>query len=424
MKRIGLILLTVSLMIAAVLTFSSCGTFSGQIEYAKISEGNLSSEGFTYDLYENNTAEITGCSASGCFLTIPETVDGYKVISIGKNAFANKTEIVQLKVPEGVQVIGDSAFEGCTALVRAELPKSLLSIGYMSFATCNALWEVTGHEKLELIGGSAFYACTSLSSIDLPKSLRSIGNDAFSGCSALAQIVLPENECTLGNKVFSYCDSLSYVELGGITCIPEGTFEKCTSLSSINIGKKIESIGNSAFRGCEALRNVTVSNKLKSIGYSVFEETPWLSESTEEFLVIGDGILVMYNGNASNVEIPKNVKIIADAFCANETMTTLVIGNKVKEIGAYAFLGCTKLTKVTISADVTVIGESAFSGCGFLSILYLPDSLELIDKSAFRSCVRLSGINYAGSQKKWSQIVVGEGNNALVLGTVNYNSKP
>ncbi|MBR1446414.1 MAG: leucine-rich repeat protein, partial [Alloprevotella sp.] len=44
-----------------------------------------------------------------------------------------------------------------------------------------------------------------------------------------------------------------------------------------------------------------------------------------------------------------------------------VLGKAVKEIGQYAFSGCTSLTSVTIPESVSSIGDSSFSGCTSLT---------------------------------------------------------
>ena len=87
---IKLISLSVILTLAAVFLCACSG--SGDIEYAKIAENRVSSDGFTYDVYENNTAQIKGIKTSVTFLEIPQKVDGYRVVSIG-------TELFSLLVP-------------------------------------------------------------------------------------------------------------------------------------------------------------------------------------------------------------------------------------------------------------------------------------------------------------------------------------
>jgi hypothetical protein len=48
-------------------------------------------------------------------------------------------------------------------------------------------------------------------------------------------------------------------------------------------------------------------------------------------------------------------------------LTSVVVGNSVTAIGAYAFFACSSLTRVTIPRSVTVIRGSAFCDCSGLN---------------------------------------------------------
>lgn len=63
-------------------------------------------------------------------LVIPAEHEGKKVTSVGKNAFARATSVVELYVPEGITYIGVYAFSGCANLKAVHLPASLTTLGY------------------------------------------------------------------------------------------------------------------------------------------------------------------------------------------------------------------------------------------------------------------------------------------------------
>ena len=81
-------------------------------------------------------------------------------------------------------------------------------------------------------------------------------------------------------------------------------------------------------------------------------------------------------GNVSDVDIviPSTynglpvTSIDDSAFLYCESLTSVVIPNSVKNIGARAFYNCSGLTSVEIPNSVTSIGVEAFSGCGNLTI--------------------------------------------------------
>ncbi len=99
--------------------------------------GNEESVKFRYRV-ENGGAVITGYEGNVALLTVPETLDGYSVVSIGERAFEG-ADVTAVVLPEGLQDIGWFAFYNCHALVNVTLPKSITSIGYAVFDGCGAL---------------------------------------------------------------------------------------------------------------------------------------------------------------------------------------------------------------------------------------------------------------------------------------------
>lgn len=98
----------------------------------------------------------------GPVLTVPATVDGQAVTSIGDSCFENVTGITTIYLPDTVTAIGERAFSQCDDLRGLSVPEGVHSIGL-----------------------EAFYGCNGLESLYLPMTLNSIGEDAFEGCSRL-----------------------------------------------------------------------------------------------------------------------------------------------------------------------------------------------------------------------------------------------
>ncbi|MDR2385230.1 MAG: leucine-rich repeat domain-containing protein [Tannerella sp.] len=59
-------------------------------------------------------------------------------------------------------------------------------------------------------------------------------------------------------------------------------------------------------------------------------------------------------------------------------ITAVVINNGVRNIGTYAFYGCSNLTSVAIPGSVANIGGSAFQGCSSLMSVAIPFSVTSI----------------------------------------------
>ena len=61
-----------------------------------------------------------------------------------------------------------------------------------------------------------------------------------------------------------------------------------------------------------------------------------------------------------------------DVFKNADAVTSLTLPSTLREIGSYAFNGCSSLTSVTIPDNVLSVGEGAFSGCSALETMKLP----------------------------------------------------
>ena len=77
-------------------------------------------------------------STSGA-ITIPSTLGGYPVTSIGDGAFSGCSSLTGVTIPNSVTSIGDGAFEGCSSLKSVTIPNSVTSIGERAFGECGAL---------------------------------------------------------------------------------------------------------------------------------------------------------------------------------------------------------------------------------------------------------------------------------------------
>ncbi|MBO7302794.1 MAG: leucine-rich repeat domain-containing protein [Clostridia bacterium] len=220
-------LVTLTLVISMLLFSVSCTENIDEIEYEVVSENNVTEDGLVYSVYENNTIVITGREADHNELTIPDEIDGKKVVEIGAKAFEKDEALILLTLGKNVEKISNSAFSECIYLARVQATASLKQIGQSSFYACERLAEVIGATKLESIGIQAFYNCLSLAYFDFPETLTKLEDDAFSGCESITEIVLPSKLKTIGIQTFSYCTSLTRVSMGNITSVPDKAFFNC-----------------------------------------------------------------------------------------------------------------------------------------------------------------------------------------------------
>ncbi len=113
----------------------------------------------------------------------------------------------------------------------------------------------------------------------------------------------------------------------------------------------------------------------------------------------GEYTLSKYNGTALDVVIPskyhgKNVTTIgAEAFKAQNSITSIELPSNLKTISNGAFYSCHSITSITIPNSVSYIGDQAFSFCKKLTSITIPDNVTVIGKHAFYECADLATVS-------------------------------
>ncbi|CAJ1949963.1 unnamed protein product [Cylindrotheca closterium] len=150
---------------------------------------------------------------------------------INSEAFEHCTDLCNIILPQGLQVIGNEAFL-CCCLKEIALPYTVKSIGVQAFANCSSLREVHFGEGLETIADEAFHGCSDLTGLSLPSSIQIIGTCAFAGCWNLMGVEFQDDATTyLEPRVFSGCRALVTVSIpSSMKVYPEELFVGCDSL--------------------------------------------------------------------------------------------------------------------------------------------------------------------------------------------------
>ena len=230
-----------------------------------------------------------------------------------------------------------------------------------------------------------------LESVVIPGNVSVIGRNAFNGCISLKEVRLPYNIKTVPEGAFKGCKSLESIAFpAALTSIGKEAFADCTGLRQISLTRRISTLNESAFDGCTNLSSVIVQRSLSTLGANVFRGTAWLERQTDEFVILGRGLLVKYNGNDVNVEVPYGTIAIADVFADNKTVESVKLPDTVRRIMQNAFKGAENLHTVNIPPWLTTIGAGAFSGCGQITSLELPVTLTSIGANAFENCGKLT----------------------------------
>ncbi len=406
-------------------------------------EANAETEGYyTYEV-SNGEATITDVdtSISGA-ITIPSTLGGYPVTSIGDYAFWHCTGLTSVTIGSGVTSIGSSAFSGCTGLITVNFnATNCTSMGrssYPVFEGCTNLKTVNIGENVKTIPDYAFEDCTGLTEITIPDSVISIGSSVFSGCSSLESIAIPFVGYTRYSDVYiypfgdlfgeesyegsvkvlqsNYHDSygtslfpniayylpasLKHVTVTGGTILC-GAFYNCSGLTSITIGEGVTEIGFEACYNCVNLQNINIPDSVNYIGenafygctnltYQTYNNGKYLGNLEHPYLFL----MACTSDTVSSIAIHSTTKFIGDsAFSGYTGATEITIPDSVVGIGGYAFANCSSLTELIIPKSVTYVGRSAFAGCTALKSMIIPHNVTRIGNSVFSGCSNLETIS-------------------------------
>ena len=243
------------------------------------------------------------------------------------------------------------------------------------------------------LGNDLFYGNMNLSSVIIPGTVTAIGSNAFNSCTALEEVQLSLSINSIAVGTFRNCIRLKEVLLPkGVKSIGNFAFADCRTLTEIYL-PSISSIGESAFENCEQLSKVYYSEKLTNVDAFAFRNTAWMNNKSDEFVLIGKGILLRWNGSGSEVTVPWGVARISGAFAENEDLETVVLPETVQVIGKNSFRNAVNLKNINIPQYVTTIGVSAFEGCTSLRSIDFANNTATISASAFRRCRNLTEIS-------------------------------
>jgi hypothetical protein len=356
----------------------------------------VQAQDYTYET-NNGAITITGYIGTNAVVTIPDTINGLPVTSIGDQAFLYNTSLINVTIPNSITNIGVAAFAQCYGLTIVNIGAANLS--YSSLA--GVLFDKSQTTLIQYPLGKAGnyiipnsvtnigrWACAgaNLTSITIPGSIKFIGASSpddesgpFSGCN-VTNVTIGDGVTTIGDYAFDNCSALTTITIpNSVTSIGDWAFWNC-GFTTITMPDSVTKVGDGAFAFCYALTNFTIGKGVASIGdYACF-----------------------YCTSLPSISIPNSVANIGNDAFSGTSLTNVLIGNGVAVIGDFAFAGC-GLTSITIPDNVTSIGSEAFADCSLTSVM-ISASVTNVGVSAFL-CGSLTTINVDGNNLSYSSVV-------------------
>ncbi len=340
--------------------------------------GGMASAQFTFGVFQNFQYSATATEVTitrypgnlGGNITVPSTINGIPVTTIGAGAFDNCPFIFSMTLPTSIKTLGTSAFSRCSGLSSFTIPSTVT-----------------------FISGNVFTGCTNLGSISVSSSnpVYSSLDGILYNKSRTALITLPQNK------------SGAVVLPTTLTTIRESSSGSCSRITSVSIPASVTSI-LSTFSSCRSLATITVDpanpnyssrdGMLYNKDFSTLLRVPGAKTGkvvVEEGATVIGAFYAAYS--VEEVVLPASTTAIADSmFDGCESLRTFVFPAGVNSIGRYAFRFCDSLEEIVIPETVQTIGTYAFRSCRSLTRVRLPLHLTVIG-DWFGSCERLTDIN-------------------------------
>ena len=248
-------------IVSLILSFAMLLTLTAGLDFSAFADTNADYE---YTVLEDGTAKITKYSGSEEDLIIPSKLDGYTVSTVGKNAFFQTENMINVTFPDTVISI-DSCFFGCKKLKSIVISKSVEHIEGELFSFCYYVETIVVDED-----NPYFDSRNNCNAIIETKT-----NKLLVGCQ---NTIIPYGVQIIGERAFEQCIYLKSIKIpNSVTSIEEHAFWNCERLTSIIMSTRLNSIGDYAFFACKALAEIPLPKSLKYVGESAFYKCADLS---------------------------------------------------------------------------------------------------------------------------------------------------
>lgn len=364
---------------------------------------------------DDDGAHIIGYNGEPVAITIPDEIEGKKVVSIenpiGEGfGFVGCTSLRQIVLSDNIETMWAGVFAG-TSLTSVRTPLSWQEVYDVPspFGGCTTLKEVIFPEGVTAIPPYAFVSATSpdidlpttsIERIILPSTLKEIGYMAFAGTS-ISSIELPEGLEALSNFVFSDCVKLTSVTLpNSLTTMGSFAFTgtRLTSVQTPTHWSKVAYYNwddgdyvqgyESPFAGCNTLRSIIVPEGVTALPDYAFSKTGNIDAPSDTSSIV-------------DISLPSTLKKIGTHSFDGTSITSITLPDGITDMSSYAFAG-TRLTSVRTPASWSKITPytdeeegtiyvSPFAGSSLTQVL-VPEGAVSLPKYAFRNASSLKDV--------------------------------
>ncbi|MBS7020444.1 MAG: leucine-rich repeat protein, partial [Firmicutes bacterium] len=390
---------------------------------------NVSDTGVIQDYY-CYTGNPDGAPVNAS-VTIPTTVEGIAITSIGDAAFSGKS-LTNVTIPSTIKTIGNYAFED-NQLTSITIPNTVTSVGTHAFENNKITtysWPTGIHKFPDYV-----FATNQIASLSAPSHVTEIGVSSFAS-NQMTTLQIPTTITKIGNGAFKTNQLTSVVIPTSITRIEDNTFMN-NKLTSIEIPISVTYVGASSFANNQltsmTLQKTTpptfanqfingntntkiyvptasystyvtaVNGKLPSgasvvKGYFEYDHVPDIQSALRsgtktvtpesQFTIDSSGTITAYSGTSKDVIIPQTINgisvkgIAPSEYNLNYRMyegvfVTLYInaaGDNMSSDG---------ITSLVFPQGLESVGDSALKGANGSGTFVFPSSLKTLGYESF-----------------------------------------
>lgn len=304
-------------------------------------------------------------------------------------------EMANLSNSNKLNVIANSSFKDCSSLHSLMLPDGLKIIEAEAFMNCELLDLKIYPSSLTHIGSYAFGNNRSLTTISIGDHVVELGNGVFGNCRNVTDLSVSENNSSyiLYENMIMTMDGSAVVYVSPNTSIEELDLsemkELCDyvlagnkSIKRVILGSGLTSIGIGAFEDMAQLNSISLSHcaELTNIGSSAFKGAVNLTsvifpkDDSSKFLEFGES-----------------------AFEGCSLLEEVTLPAQTGSIGLYLFKDCLKLRKADFSKSKIMSINDAFINCESLSVILLNNKISRFSDNAFKNCKSLESLEIPSS---------------------------
>ncbi len=389
---------------------------------------------------------------------------GENVAGIGQYAFAYNTGITSIVLPASVTLVDSFAFYGASSLRTASRGNASMTINdpnnelktalgqqntttnpsgtiagtalAWSYATATGALTISGtgnipdyNSYVQTPWGQQGLTA-SVKTVYIGSAVTRIGNYAFAGMTNLTAVGIGSSVQSIGQYAFGYDSALTSVSLpASVTLVESNAFTGCSVLAAAE-KKNASTVIN--------VPNVELNNALNNLsggngGNGSTVAPPTSGQDNSGLFGPNNSLIWDYSAKKNRLMISaasgKTGISMPDYSSSNQTpwaslknsITTIIIGYDIVNIGNYAFADMPYLQSVYMGESITSVGYRAFYNDLRLGSIEFPASVATVQADAFTGCSAL----YTATKKNAAMVVNTPNTELLrVLGTSSTNPNP